>query len=69
MGFREKSSCRRCINEKYGIELEREDCIYHTFVQPCVMCKEMSHIVIGLRLRGKRKYFFRKRRRVQEFES
>ncbi len=66
MGFREKSTCRRCINEKYDIDLGREDCVYHTFVQPCAVCKQMAHIVVGLRFGGKVKYFFRKRRKKED---
>lgn len=62
MGIRVKSLCRKCINEKYGINLSQKDCIYHTFIQPCAECKEMRHIVVDLRLSAKLKTIFRKKK-------
>lgn len=42
--------CRRCINEKYQIQLERKDCIYMHYSYQCMSCKEVSHIVTGITL-------------------
>lgn len=45
--------CRNCINRKYGIKLERSDCIYEGFSYTCAECKETKHIVVGIKMRAR----------------
>ncbi len=47
--------CRRCINQKYKVNLEPQDCDYYIYPAECSVCKQASNIVTGLRASGKLK--------------
>ena len=51
--------CRRCIAEKYGVDLQPADCKYGLYPEPCDVCKEIHNIVKGLTGSGKRKLLFK----------
>ena len=37
--------CRKCINEKYGLDLESDDCYYQHYPYICTACGEVKNIV------------------------
>ena len=43
-------TCRRCINQKYRLNLDRRDCVYVKRPGICKNCRHSSHIVKGVRL-------------------
>ena len=46
--------CRRCINQRYGANLQPKDCKYDSpYAQICPVCQEVHHIVHGLTASGK----------------
>ncbi len=46
--------CRRCINQKYNVNLQPQDCEYDgPYAAICSNCDEVHHIVIGFSLSGK----------------
>ncbi len=52
--------CRRCINKKFDVRLEPKDCIYLENEDYCSYCKNIRHIVVGLKMSGKIKMMFKK---------
>ena len=42
--------CRRCINQKYELQLEQEDCEYWSYPACCDCCGEVRNIVIDVDL-------------------
>ena len=57
------TTCRRCINKKYALELEPADCIYLPYMYPCKKCGEMRNIVGKLRWRSRIKLWGEEKRR------
>lgn len=49
--------CRECLNEEHGINLSSGDCLYFMYPAVCTRCKEVKHIVTGVRLSKKIKLF------------
>lgn len=43
------SCCRKCLNMKYQLQLEREDCLYCYYPYECEECKEVKNIVQDIR--------------------
>jgi len=46
--------CRRCINKRFHVDLQQEDCLYG-YMYKCPGCKQGRQIVVGLTLSGKLK--------------
>jgi len=46
--------CRRCLNEKYNVNLESRDCKYGYYAV-CPVCHQERHIVAALNTSGKMK--------------
>ena len=51
--------CRRCINDRYDLNLMPSNCRYYSGVDVCPRCGGMHHIVSGLRLSGSLKSLFK----------
>ena len=51
--------CRSCLNRKYRIALEREDCVYEIYPHRCMRCGKVRSIVVDLRLKAKIRLMFR----------
>ncbi len=47
--------CTDCVNQLFQINLTREDCRYHMYIQKCKNCGRMKHIVTAVKTtaRGK----------------
>lgn len=56
--IRAEKLCRRCINEKYGLKLQRQDCTYWIYPVECPACTQLSSIVTGLTPSGRRRLFW-----------
>lgn len=50
--IRRGGQCRRCINERYDLNLQPYDCRYMIYASPCTGCGELSNIVEGVRFTG-----------------
>lgn len=37
--------CRACLNEKFSIQLQPEDCVYTMYPSVCYRCGEVKNIV------------------------
>lgn len=51
--------CRRCINNRYELNLKPSDCQYFSGMDVCPRCGGMHHIVSGLRFSGSMKSLFK----------
>lgn len=47
------TTCRRCINQKYGLFLQTADCQYLPFLSRCSECGKTRNIVRDLRFSGR----------------
>lgn len=47
--------CRRCINKRYHVNLQPQDCHYGYmgFMRECPRCRQGHHIVDGLSFSGR----------------
>lgn len=52
-------TCRRCINEKYHLKLERKNCMYARRPGMCTRCRQARNIVIGVRPLSRWRVWFR----------
>lgn len=42
-------TCRACLNKKYHIDLQPENCLYAIYPAECSHCKEVKNIVQEIR--------------------
>lgn len=40
--------CRKCINEEYGLQLSRKDCLYWIYPATCRCCGQIKNIVADI---------------------
>ena len=52
--------CRDCINQQYGVNVERKECYYLPNPYPCRCCGEMRYIVNELSFAGRCKIVIKK---------
>lgn len=52
--------CRNCISEMLRIDLEKEDCVYAMYPNPCQKCGQMRNIVDDLHWLARCKVLFAK---------
>ena len=43
-----RCQCRDCLNLSYGLKLQRMDCIYLPYPEPCRTCGQMRNIVADI---------------------
>lgn len=53
--------CRNCFNNKYRINLQKEDFLYSYYESKCCECNELKHTVKGFTAKGTIKIMFCKR--------
>lgn len=56
--IRGENLCRRCINEKYDLNLKPSDCRYWFYRASCSKCENVGNIVMELSPSGHSKAFF-----------
>lgn len=44
--------CRRCLNERYRVDLQPSDCRYWFYPDTCAHCKNVGNVVNGFKLSG-----------------
>ena len=40
--------CRECVNERYELQLRREDCLYWIHPVTCIRCGQLRNIVMDI---------------------
>lgn len=56
--------CRNCINQKYGLQLRRQDCRYWMYPAYCACCEQPQNIVVDIALFSRWKIWKLKKDRV-----
>ncbi|MGN0465791.1 MAG: hypothetical protein ACI4F9_05490 [Lachnospiraceae bacterium] len=58
--------CRKCINEKYHINLQPEDCYYCIYKYECSQCKKVKNIVFDIGFLSRWKLYIHSSKREDE---
>lgn len=53
--------CRACINEEYGTNLTRKECLYSNYQYKCSCCGELRNIVANISIKAKIKLLLKHR--------
>lgn len=56
--------CRECLNNRYGLKLKRNNCLYNYYPGQCTNCGEMKHIVKDIILTSRWKLLFGRRQKT-----
>lgn len=59
-----RNQCRNCINQTYGIQLKRKECVYLIYPTQCRCCGKMRNIVKDVTPLGWLKFLLSKRKKA-----
>ena len=43
-----RSHCRECVNRLWGLDLQRQDCVYLPYMELCSSCGQLRNIVVDI---------------------